>query len=424
MRNLKATLLLGIITSSLVLFLAINGWFLPLQVAWQGMLHFTATDLAASDLLQEIMIVLLAFATIGVSLKINSIRERFLLIFFMALLVMTGSLVVALYHFFISPFPGEVAIALGAVMAMLFLQTAAGSRQPLLQRLFGQRLCRSTFQRLVDGAMSLEFLGELKNGSIMVCSINNHKELIESLTPEEYVEMTNLYLITASDFLVDAGGYLDECSGESLRVVFGVPIAVEGSMNHGAKAASIALDLLTRLDELNRTCDARWQKRLSVCIGINSGEMVAAAYGGNRVGHYSVAGPTVEFARYLCAACASYGCRILVGPATYEMAEQSVECRPIDLLQRKGFRRRVELYEILAPKDTLSSERERSRDLFWQGVIFFREQEWEKAVAAFASARISGLPDKVLDLYLERVDRARRGAKELTPEQAVLAELL
>jgi hypothetical protein len=104
------------------------------------------------------------------------------------------------------------------------------------------------------------------------------------------------------------------------------------------------------------------------------------------------------------------------------MASETIEGRPIDLLPRAGSRRRVELYEFLAPKNALSLERERSRDQFWKGVILFRERKWEESITALASARIPGIPDKVLDYYLERVERARRGEDEPTPEQALLAE--
>jgi hypothetical protein len=183
-----------------------------------------------------------------------------------------------------------------------------------------------------------------------------------------------------------------------------------------------SIDLVARLEELNRECDSRWQKRLDFRVGVNSGTMIAAAYGGARVGRYSVSGPVVDFARHLSAACAQYGCRILAGPLSYEMATASVEGRPIDLLQRAGSRRRVELYEFLAPKDSLSPERERSRDQFWKGVILFRERKWEESINALSSARIPGIPDKALDYYLERVERARRGDDEPTPEQALLAE--
>ena len=424
MRNFKATLLLGAFTSGIVLVMLLGGCFVPLETAWKGLFHFSNIESVAMELLQGVLICFLSFMTFWVNIHLSRRRKGLLLFLFTALLLLTGSLVLALYHFWITPFSAEMALGLSYLFSLIFLRTDSGSRHPRLQRILGVRLNRLTIRKLVDGEMSLSFSGTLTQGSLLVCSINNHAELMESLEPEEYVSMTNLYLQTASDFLVDVGGYLEECSGESLRVIFGVPLALEGPANHGAKAARAAFDLVMRLDELNRECDARWQKRLDIRIGINSGEMISAVYGGTRLSHYSVAGPTVEFARYLGAACNNYGCRILVGPATYEMAEPTMEFRPIDLLQRKGLRRRVELYEVLAPKQTLSAERERSRDFFWQGIIFFREREWEKAVAAFTSARIPGIPDKVLDLYLERVDGVRRGVNELSPEQVVLTEAI
>ncbi|MFZ4116149.1 MAG: adenylate/guanylate cyclase domain-containing protein [Chthoniobacterales bacterium] len=412
MRSFKATLLLGSITAVLLFLAAMEGWVAPLGEAWKGVLHVTLGHAGTSEIapsMQGVIVFLLAFVTVWIGLEVNTYKERFLLALFAGILIISGSLVLALYHFFWNPFPAELALGLSSLMVLFFLRTTLGSRQPRLRSIFGGRFHPQFIRNLVDGAMSLQFLGELKYGSILVCALNNHAELMELLTPEAYVEMTNLYLQVATNFLVDVGGYLEECSGESIRVLFGIPLPLEGAMNHGAKAVRAALDLVKRLDELNSQCDARWQQRLDFRIGVHSGEMIAAIYGGPRLSQYGVAGPVVEFARYLCTACINYGCRILVGPNTYEMAENSAEFRPIDLLKRQGIRRHVELYEVLASKNSLSMERERSRDLFWQGVLFFRSQEWDKAVEAFTAARIFGIPDGALDLYLERIDRARRG---------------
>lgn len=344
-------------------------------------------------------------------------------ILLLSLLLAAGASLAALTNgLFFDPVPIILGLLISLAALFVFRQTRSGAREPALRRLFGQRLRAGIFRKLVEGELPVAFPGELYEASVLVCTVHNHVELMGVLSPADYVAMMNLYLRAASDFLVDVGGYLDECSGESIRVVFGVPLPVEGAPNHAAKAARAAIDLVARLEELNRECDRTWQKRLDFRIGLNSGEMVAGAFGGARIGRYSVSGPVVEFARHLSAACAQYGCKILTGPLSFEMASSSVEARPIDLLQRAGSRRRVELYEFLAPKDTLSPERERSRDQFWKGVIFFRERKWEEAIKAFASARIPGIPDKVLDHYLERVERARRGEDEPTPEQAILAE--
>ena len=420
MRLLKSFLILLIVMVTLLVVLQLIGAFVGVGSAWQNLIHATSLHPSAHGLP-----LVLALLLIPLSLWFGlaaSLREMLVLALASLLLVLGASLVFSLYESYLNPAPGMAALLLCVIAITLFRRTEAGSREPVLRRLFGQRLRPEIFRQLVDGELPVDFPGEMHDASVLVCSVHNHVELMEVLKPADYVSLMNLYLRTASDFLVDVGGYLDECSGESIRVVFGVPLAPQGVLNHAAKAARAAIDLVSRLEELNRECDNRWQQRLDFRIGVNSGPMIAAAYGGARLGRYSVSGPVVDFTRHLSAACAQYGCRILSGPLSYEMASETVEGRPIDLLQRAGSRRRVELYEFLAPKNSLSPERERSRDQFWKGVILFRERKWEEAIKAFASARIAGIPDRVLDHYLERVERARRGEDELTPEQALLAE--
>jgi len=423
MRQLKSFFFLAAITCLVQVVFVYWGQLAFLGNFWKNIIQVSTTQTFGELQLLSLSLLLLLM-TLWVALHAN--RREILFLAFCAILLLLGAswLTAALHGSFLNPISGVVAILMGVVAVALFERTAFGSREPALRRLFGQRLRPETFRRLVDGNRPVDFPGEMHEASVLVCTIHNHVELMEVLAAPDYVSMMNLYLRTASDFLVDVGGYLDECSGESIRVIFGVPLPDKGSINHGAKAARAAIDLVIRLEELNRECDNLWQKRLDFRIGVNSGAMIAAAYGGARVGRYSVSGPVVEFARHLSAACAHYGCRILAGPASYELASTTVEGRPIDLLQRAGSRRRVELYEFLAPKNSLSSERERSRDQFWKGVIFFRERKWEESINALSSARIAGIPDQVLDYYLERVERARRGEDELTPEQALLSEVV
>jgi class 3 adenylate cyclase len=420
MRKIKSFLLLSVLAALLISLFSFTGCFDGIGVLWRNFIQATAYA-PWSRIAVFSMSLFLGLGTLWLAFHATR-REIFFLSLSCILLVLGGSFVSVLYSSFLNPAPVVAAILLGVLLVSIFERTEMGSREPVLRRLFGQRLRPESFRKLVDGDLSVDFPGELHEASVLVCTIHNHVDLMEVLTPTDYVALINLYLRTASDFLVDVGGYLDECSGESIRVIFGAPLPITGPLNHAAKTARAAIDLVSRLEDLNRECDSRWQKRLDFRIGVNSGSMIAAAYGGARSGRYSVSGPTVEFTRHLAAACAQYGCRILAGPSSYEMASESVEGRPIDLLQRAGTRRCVELYEFLVPKNTLSPERERSRDQFWKGVIHFRERKWEEAIAAFSSARISGIPDKVLDYYLERVERARRGEDEQTPEQAVLAE--
>jgi len=57
----------------------------------------------------------------------------------------------------------------------------------------------------------------------VVCEIFNNDELESTLPATDYVAMTNAFRRNAADFLVENGGYLDECDGESVRVVSRMP---------------------------------------------------------------------------------------------------------------------------------------------------------------------------------------------------------
>lgn len=332
-------------------------------------------------------------------------KSVFVLVF--AAMLAAFPFVLALHGVLFSPLAPLAGLLSAVVLPELWVRSNRGRRRFELESLFRNRLSRPAYHNIQNVESSPEHPPRVVNATVIVLTVQNHAELMEMLPPDAYVEMTNLYLKTASDFLVESGGYLDECNGECIRVVFGAPLPAEG---HAVKACRAAIDVFNRLQELNKECDARWQRRLDVRIGLDTGDVIAGVFGGGRVGSFSVAGPAVDFARRLCAACSNYGARILIGPDAYTPSTESVEVRPVELLKVSSKRRRLEIYEILAPRHGLSPERERSRDHFWTGVLHYREKQWDKALAEFTKARIPGIPDDALDYYIRRVDQARQGA--------------
>ena len=417
MRHLKATILLGTISAVIVMLLFAAGLISTTPDQILAKAYALNKPVVVSVGVQFLLIIGLSFAAVWTTVDITRPILKAIVAVAAIFLIISCSRVFALYNVFYSPFPAAVTVLVALLVGLAYGRSDSGARKKILERLFGQRVSRSVFNELVNSNIPIHFPGALQEGTVVVCEVQNHKELMELLTPDSYAAMTNLYLQSASDYLVEIGGYLDECTGESLRVVFGAPLPDE---RHAARACRAALDLMVRLDNLNRECDATWQHRFDFRIGVNSGEMIAAAYGGSRLANFSVAGPAVEFARRLCGACAVYGSRILVGPDTFELANETFEARPIEVIKSQGERRRVELYEVLAPKHSLSPERERSRDHFWRGVIYYREKKWDRSIEEFTKARITGIPDAALDFYIQRVERSRRGDDDSTKDQMVL----
>lgn len=404
MRNLKATVVIGSISVALALVLFASGTpsFIDTALLKSLAIPQDGRPLAGTPW-TAILVFAFGIAWVWVAVT-HSVLKTILSVASIALLC-TWAPVLALYGKFFSPVIPVFAVLCSSGLAFAWGKTRQGQRNQIFERLLGLRLPQAALKSIMASDASPDFPGRVVNASVLVIAVQNHAELMELLPPESYTAITNLYLKTASDYLVDSGAYLDECNGECIRVVFGAPL---GDDRHAVRACRAAVDLAVRLDELNKECDTRWQRRLDVRMGLDTGDIIAGVFGGGRLGSYSVAGPAVDFARRLCAASSIYGARILIGPDAYTPASESVEVRPIEILKVAEKRRRVEIYEILAPKHSLSSERERSRDHFWTGVLHYRERQWDKAVDEFTKARITGLPDEALDFYLRRIEQTRR----------------
>lgn len=406
MRYLIATLGIGIASLLAALLLDATGWIRTAEIATAQMFGAWTPGLKATPILTVYVIALVAAVWIAWS-TVNIVRgpAKIAVGVISLILIFTGSAALSLYGVYISPYQALVAGVVAFAAGMLYSRTNAGSRRKMLGQVIGQRLSARQFEALVDSDLPLELPGKHQEATVVVCQLANHEALIESMAPMDAADITNSYLRIASDYLVESGGYLDRCSGESLRVFFGVPMEMR---DHALVASKAVIGLMERIEQLNRECDAKWNHRLHVRIGVDSGPVLAGAFGGARMGGFGIAGPVGEFADRLCSACATYGSRVLMGPDTYRASMEAVESRPIELI-RKADGRRIELYEILAAKGGLSPELLRSRDHFWNGVINFRERKWEASLEEFSRARIRGISDHVLDYYVLRSERARRG---------------
>jgi class 3 adenylate cyclase len=407
-RYLKVTLITGFFVALFIALLLEGGLFLRPDAALAG---FTAQPSAALQrAVQYPLIILFAFGIAWTTIDIPRNSLKAVVAAGALLQIISLVWVLRLLGVFFSPFPSLLAIILSFSVGLLYSRSEAGSRKRLLRHVLGDRVSTKTFYALLNSSAPLNLEGERREVSIIVCEIFNHDELEAELSAPDYVALTNSFRRNAGDFLVERGGYLDECDGESLRVVFGAPLANE---DHARTACDAALALTERLDEVNAECHGIWKQMFDFRIGLNSGEMVVAAYGSRRLGTLSVAGEPVEFARRLCRANLIYGSRILLGTNTFQAAELAIEVRPMELIQRYEDGSREEIYELLALRDVLSFEDLERRDLFWQGVIYYREQLWDDALGLFHSARSSSGADGPVEFYIRRIEQLRIGTPSL-----------
>ena len=410
LRYLKATLICGTATALLAAVLFEMHAFARLDAALAVFLSRPSPPVVERGL-QCFLILLFSFGITWTTIDLNRIPLKLGIILATLAETVAAVWVANLHGAYFSPFAGITAILTAAAGAFTFSQTEAGRRKRTAQQLLGDRVSKRTFAKMVDGDAPLKFDGDLREATVLVCEILNHEELLATLRTDNYVAMTHSFLQNATDFLVERGAYLDECDGENLRVVFGAPLPDPG---HAAAACDAALELSTRLEAVNRECLGTWGKVFDWRIGINSGEVIVAAYGSRRLGALSVSGEPVEFARRLCAANSIYGTRTLIGTRTFALAEETIEVRPMELIQRQPEDTgREEVYELIAHKDQLSEPQSARRDLYWKGVVYFRENLMDRAFVAFTETREKYGDDGAVDFYLRRIEQMQKGLPTL-----------
>ena len=417
MRYLKASLLIALAAAAVALGLYEGGSFVHID-AWLAV--FLGQGIPLPDphsIAQYASVILLSVGVAWTTVDLNRIETKILIAGAALAEVLALTVVLNLYEVYFSPFASVIALVIAFAGGMLYAASPAGLRKRTLVEVFGDRISSATFNKLLDSNEPLRFNGEVRTASVVVCEIFNHDELMEHLSTEHFVAATNLLLRRGADFLVEQGGYLDECAGESIRVVFGAPLL---DPNHAERACEAALQLASELDEVNVECMERWNQTLDFRIGVNSGEMVCAAYGSNRLGTFSVAGEPVDFARRLCAANTIYGSRILTGSHTLELGAQAVEVRPMELVRTRDERSREEVYELLGLRNSLSDDALNRRDLFWKGIIYYREQLWDEALDHFRAAIPAEGVDAPLEFYIRRTEQLRDGLPALEWTQTTL----
>lgn len=411
MRYFKVTLFIGFIVSLAVTCLYELGAFFQLDLALSGFLGRGAPTPLGDRAMQYPLFLSLAFAIAWTTVDIPRLSLKIIVASAAFLEVLATTWILHIFGIFFSSWAAAAAVLLAFIGGIAYSRSEGGMRKKIVQNIFGDRISKSTFEELVNSDLALTFEGERTEATVVVCEIFNHHELTEALPVNDYVALHNSFLKNAADFLVERGGYLDECDGESLRVVFGAPLPDPG---HASTACDAALTLCRRLDEVNDECLAVWGQRFDFRVGVNSGEVVVAAYGSGRVGNFSVAGEPVEFTRRLCAANTVYRSRILIGCETFCLAENDIEVRPMELVQRyTEANSREEVYELLALKHGLSEEEMQRRDLFWQGIVFYREALWDEALSIFHGIRLPEGGDGPVEFYIRRIEQLRAGLPQL-----------
>ena len=242
--------------------------------------------------------------------------------------------------------------------------------------------------------------GKSVMATVLFSDIRRFTEITEELGPHPTVSLLNEYFTIMVDCIQAQGGMLDKFIGDAVMAVFGLPVPHEDDEDRAVRAA---ISMITDLWRWNAQRAAAGKVPIEIGIGINTDTVVSGNIGAPKRMDYTIIGDGVNLASRIESACKQYFARILISESTCRKLRGTYRMREVDQVIVKGRHTPVGIFEVLDyhTAETFPNLLE-AVQYFKGGVSYYREGNWDKAMAAFSHAAELNPNDRLPDLYIER----------------------
>lgn len=216
------------------------------------------------------------------------------------------------------------------------------------KRLAREEVARANYSRfmpeyvvkqLLNNPDSFRLGGVNQVVTVLFADIRGFTALSEKEKPEKVVGLLNRYFSVMTDIIFEHGGTLDKYIGDGLMAIFGAPTASEEDALNAVKAA---VTMQKRLAQLNTELYAEGYGKVSIGIGLHTGEATIGYIGSNKRSEYTAIGDTVNLASRLESNAA--GGQILMSEAT---AAASGNLIPVNVREPLTVKNRVQPVNVL-----------------------------------------------------------------------------
>jgi adenylate cyclase len=200
---------------------------------------------------------------------------------------------------------------------------------------------------VMDHLGEFNFKGEKKKLTVLFSDVRSFTTLTEKTDPVELLAQLNEYLEAMTDIIFRYDGIVDKFIGDGIMAHWG---AFTPDRPNARLAAQAALDMMTRLAELNKHWISTGRPPLDIGIGLNTDVVIFGNVGTGKKVDFTAIGDGVNLAARLESSNKEYETHIIVSAATLNELAGQAETRPLGSIVVKGKTVGVEIYELLGLK--------------------------------------------------------------------------
>ncbi len=270
-----------------------------------------------------------------------------------------------------------------------------------IREAFGKYVSASIINEMLKDPNNLKLGGQKRDLSILFSDIRGFTELSEKVEVGTLTLFLNEYLGSMTDILQANEGTLDKYIGDAVMGFWGAPLA---SDKHAILSVKTAVEMITKVFELNKVFKEKYNITIDVGIGINTGSVSVGNFGSQKVFEYTVIGDNVNLASRLEGLNKYYGTRIIISETTKENLPQGMfHMREIDNVKVKGKHKPVKIYEVFPDVEEYSAVKS-SLGEFETGLKNYYAQQWMESARIFLSIVQKNEKDKVSKEFISRCE--------------------
>jgi adenylate cyclase len=267
------------------------------------------------------------------------------------------------------------------------------SQRRQIRSAFGQYLSPALIEQLAQSPEKLVLGGEEREMTIMFSDVRGFTTISESYKhdPQGLTSLMNRFLTPLTNAILARKGTIDKYMGDAIMAFWNAPL---DDKEHQLNACEAAVDMLERIDELNKVREQEAEEGghvyipINVGVGLNTGTCVVGNMGSDLRFDYSVLGDSVNLASRLEGQSKEYGFPIIVGSKTALAVKEKFAILELDFIMVKGKKEPEVIYAIAGREDTAHSGRfQRLRNLTIEMLACYRSRDWEGALAAIERGR-------------------------------------
>jgi adenylate cyclase len=272
-----------------------------------------------------------------------------------------------------------------------FVREQAQRRQ--IRSAFGQYISPALVEQLAQSPEKLKLGGEEREMTIMFSDVRGFTTISESYKsdPQGLTALMNRFLTPLTDAILARKGTIDKYMGDAIMAFWNAPL---DDSQHQINACNAAIDMLEKIDALNKEREIEAQHGghvyipINVGVGLNTGVCVVGNMGSNLRFDYSVLGDSVNLASRLEGQSKEYGFPIIAGSKTALAVKEKFAILELDFIMVKGKKEPEVIYAIAGREDVAQSGRfQRLRNLTIEMLACYRSRDWEGALATIERGR-------------------------------------